>query len=350
MNKKAIMLEFLIRLIIAIVFIGSAFYIGSKLFRLGDKGYDDYNKLTNLIDEMKVSGEIRSLSLSMDQDTAIVGFSSNDDYSVSRYRLPYPAGQVIFIFRRSDFPACIKDKSKSCVCLVTKPKFDKYGKIDSTTEAGLGGRDDDLDKEVYKSLQIYYKPEEESKFYCADVDADINFQCDLEEKPNDEFSCSHGFVLERGIAKRSTEYPQYLNSDRTRGIYLENYQGKVIICLNSPCLSDITKKEIDQEIEEKNKEKSIEIFNAFIANFGDCIKNVDCKNEFMLDFPSTGFKVKHGDDSVLTLQMKKDDNYENIESAPDKIYSCDGKPHEYEKNAVIKIAKDIKDNYCMQQA
>ena len=48
--------------------------------------------------------------------------------------------------------------------------------------------------------------------------------------------------------------------------------------------------------------------------------------------------------------MEKEEAYEDIERAPDKIYSCDGKPHEYEKNAVIKIAKDIKDNYCMQQA
>ena len=42
MNKKAIAYEFLLRLIIAILFVGAALYIGKSLFRLTGSGFDSY--------------------------------------------------------------------------------------------------------------------------------------------------------------------------------------------------------------------------------------------------------------------------------------------------------------------
>lgn len=358
-GKKAFMPEFFVRFLIALIFIGSALYIGSKLFRLSDKGYDEYDKLAGLINDVKENGEIRSISLSMDKDTAIAGFSGDDEQSVSRYNLPSPAGQIIFVFQRGDFPACMKDKSKSCICLVQKPEFETYSNVDEheqtdTSPVGAGpiGRSSTT---TYSNRQLNYKPESGSKVYCKDVDPELRFQCDLDKKPDDGFACSQGFILERGMADGEIEsYNTYFSSERARGIYIENYKGIIVVCLKSPCVADkgILKAELEQDIKEENQEKAVKIFLAFLENFDKCTNNIGYEETFSLNFPSPDYRINQGDDGSFALQEKTEKGYVDVEgakAAANIILNCDGTSHEYARNANLEISKDDKGNCCTQE-
>ena len=53
MNKKAIMTEFLLRFIIAIVLVLFAIYIGRSVFRLSDESANSYTELVNKIKDIE---------------------------------------------------------------------------------------------------------------------------------------------------------------------------------------------------------------------------------------------------------------------------------------------------------
>lgn len=242
-SKKGIMVELLLRIIIAIIFLWGAIAIGKSLFRVTSQGEQSFNNLVNLIENVKTEGGTLSMNLIMDQKTAIYGFSKNADEIIRPKRGETPSGKCendknchSFVKRP---PSC--DKGKVCICYCSKYEAkkvftDRIGGYEGTCK----------------------KPK------CFNIDG-IDFLSQISEiklafygkgpllpqivNPQNIYN---GFIFEREKTDSGSwiDGPHGLLAqinmpERSRAIYVENYKGVVSVCAEHPCISDEAKKQID---------------------------------------------------------------------------------------------------------
>ncbi|MBW2996277.1 hypothetical protein KY332_03180 [Candidatus Woesearchaeota archaeon] len=124
MKKKAIMYEFLVRLIIAVLMVTAAIIIGKSFFRLTSEGMNSYHKLVGVIEDIEPP-ELKSTSLAMDKETMIVVFNENIDPIVADSEVAYKPGIAALPAPYSLLNSKVQvsrpascDINQNCVCLI----------------------------------------------------------------------------------------------------------------------------------------------------------------------------------------------------------------------------------------
>ena len=238
-SKKAIMYEFIVRLVIALVMVTSAILIGKSFFRLSDEALDSYNELVKEIGDIK-EGELRSMPLIMDKETAMIGFSKNSP-SLKKIWWKYLEG--LYLKREAYFKrpnSC--SINNSCLCLCREGWESTY--IDeSTTEYSC-------EKIICNDFQTdFLKKMTEQEFGLITEDqSDVvlskngKFPADSENLEDPHFPT--GFLFVRDVTY--SHFPE--KTERRFTTYFERYKNKIGICFKSPCFSEQTKKEIDAKL------------------------------------------------------------------------------------------------------
>lgn len=108
--KAQIMLKFLFYAILGLVIFLPAVLWASKLLKFGDRGMESYNKMLEMIYEVR-DGELLSMPLYMDDNSAIIGISKEGKRFEAKSRQG-PSTAVTY-FEKSD-PKC---EGKACICL-----------------------------------------------------------------------------------------------------------------------------------------------------------------------------------------------------------------------------------------
>lgn len=124
MNKKAIMMQFLVTVLLAIIIFVPACMITSKLFTLSTQASDNFGAFVNDVKnfDSAVANTHKSTTLILDQGTAIAYFEpsvSNVTVDVDGELLK---DYTVVFFKPSD---CAKDKA--CLCLIRTSSVDVIG-------------------------------------------------------------------------------------------------------------------------------------------------------------------------------------------------------------------------------
>lgn len=249
MNRKALAYEFLLRLIIAILFVSAAIYIGKSLFRLTDSGLDSFNKFVFTADNLK-DGQFKELGVDFDKGTAIIGFSEDAE--------KFESSSIFDKFDKAILkkPQNSECKSGACICLCRKSSYEN-----------LNTRAPEL---VCESIT------------CNKLGSGLDI-IDIYETENEllkiQVTWKGGFVYGRDIKATINGLNDY--RPRTRVLRIENYQNIIAVCPaeKKECLSDEDKKALDQRIIEKlEKDTNIKLqkaFKDFINSLNGCKENID---------------------------------------------------------------------------
>ena len=145
LNKKAIMVEFLVTVLIALLIFAPTCYFTSKLFRLSDQARDNFALVvTDIKEASKFNGATKTDILIMDKDTALVTFQANKDHNVKypdcgnlkaecedgKYKLEtetatnHQGTQTHHTFTSTTYPYPSACKEKNCVCLCQERKIE----------------------------------------------------------------------------------------------------------------------------------------------------------------------------------------------------------------------------------
>jgi hypothetical protein len=138
MNKKGIMVKFLVAVVLAIIVFTPTCIFTSKLFRLSTQAQDNFGDILKEIKEVAQSeeGEAKTLLLITDPETSIVSFKANEDHNLqyevcdTRGRLktcevlPYTSRQVgyeggerRFDLTSTTYPYPTQCAGNDCICL-----------------------------------------------------------------------------------------------------------------------------------------------------------------------------------------------------------------------------------------
>jgi len=259
MNKRAdgpTMLEFVVRLVIALVMVITVIAIAKSCFRISSEATGSYTELVTVIDEIQ-EGELRSKPIILDKGTAIFGFSKNSEKIslTNRGIITKEDKPAITIDRPS---ACEKDAA--CLCLCSS----KWGRK--------------------KALSFPHEMVCNGNIYCQNID-EIDFiqEQDLKDFGVDikdfysYFKLVGGFTFERYNKDFLDDYAEFESyflplftgikainpredlpslhgsvspivfDERVRTIYIQRYQDKVAVCFNSPCITEEIKQELDAQ-------------------------------------------------------------------------------------------------------
>ena len=245
--KKAQMLKFLFYTILALVIFIPVIFFGCKLLNVASaKSSTSYYKLVEIVTSIK-DGETLSMPFYMDKKSFIVGFSKEsnrfenhvDVSTLSFFRdgvgENFFGGTLTYYFDR---PESCKD-SKACLCLC--PDYD----LKTINQFGFNP------KPPYSN--------ECERLTCKSVD-NIDFLSERLIKSEDqpEYSWKGGFLYLRDLRTIMNglffgEYysdgtgllSQKGNTIATRTFYVQRYKDIVDVCLESPCITDEIKEQID---------------------------------------------------------------------------------------------------------
>ena len=249
MNKKAIAYEFLLRLIIAILFVGAALYIGKSLFRLTGSGFDSYLGFVSEANRLE-NGQFKELGVDFDKNTAIIGFSKDaEQFECYNCISPSVDNKPRAIFKKPIKPEC---KNRACICLCREGLSDKES--GATTEFSC------------------------SSLTCRNLKDDLDvidiYDATKENQPGLKAFWKGGFVYGRDIKAALNNMENYL--PRTRVLRIENYNNLIVACSSGKkeCLSSEAKTELDKRMKEK-KEKELRVqsekaFGEFINFLNKC--------------------------------------------------------------------------------
>ena len=235
MKKGSILvLEFLIRLIIAVVLVAIIISIASTCIGNTSEAKASFEELVEKVNTIK-EGELISMSLDMDKDTMIVLF--NKDSNELRFKKleqswedgSYSPAEEVYAKITEDKPY-YPDKNSICLYLELPKSTD--GSIDQFFSG----------KKVCKRTTV-------NLFYRGGFNGHITW--------NGASGGSGDYITEGGImlARPARLKPvgwepdrsegELSNTERLKTVYIENYRGAVAICAWQPCLTAENKKEID---------------------------------------------------------------------------------------------------------
>ncbi|MBD3249771.1 hypothetical protein GF336_07025 [Candidatus Woesearchaeota archaeon] len=234
------MYEFLVRLVVALLFVVAAVMIGRSFFRLTDNSFESFNEINAEINSMEEGIEAKKLVL--DEHTALLGFLPNEEMIKVTYPLSLDIRTKLFLFKRP--PSCHIDKA--CLCLCTKIKKEEYDEKQST--------------EDYECTE----------YSCKNYDTMIfkDEMC-LDKEENCVKSVEGGYAAINALPYDYKGHSE-TNDPRTRSIYIENYKGTKGICWIPPCISDEKRKFINDK---QNLPKSCEIDSTCKVTNSPCSCN-----------------------------------------------------------------------------
>ena len=204
-NKRGIMVQFLISLLLCLMIFIPACYLVSGIFRTSEQAEDNFSEFVeelNKFAKLGQAGEQKSNLLIMDEQTAIVYFEKtaqevvvdvdaklpNNDYSIHLMK----PGQC--------------DDSSNCICLLRDTEFETtlFENV-SVTELVLKGKINVIPKKVV----------------CTNLDYDLTVEtCSIGKGTLVEsYTCSYGFMIERALAKKSKAVYSYYEIDRRTVLY-----------------------------------------------------------------------------------------------------------------------------------
>lgn len=230
MKKADLMLTFLFWGILGLVIFIPSILWASQFLKLSNKALESYNKLGELINLVK-DGETLSMGYYMDKKSIIVGFSRDSNrfenheyrYGIDR-KIP---DQIDFVLNR---PNECKNQ-KACICLCCNIKIEQKTKP-YTAICNKCGKEpacksfDNIDILSEKIVRRYGNG-----------------------KPQN--SWKGGFLHLRDVPVAVVVNGLGQNEVGTRTFYVQRYKNIVDVCLNSPCIIDELKEQIDSK--ETNK-------------------------------------------------------------------------------------------------
>jgi hypothetical protein len=234
-NKKAIMYEFLVRLVIALIFLFGGIFVIKSFFSFSSAAEDSFYKLVNLIDSVE-EGKTEVMALLMDKGTAIALFNANEqelefriaptarDEEFPDIDIHRDMGNWNRYYVKKPKEEC--SKTQDCACLFKKIKFERRGGGDAPYDASY------------------------SKYICKDIDAKILplYKQGYERNTIDESKNGAIFI-------RDLKAPDggLISQPRAKTIYAIKYKGHVAVCGKSPCIpEELINQKISIEEFEKN--------------------------------------------------------------------------------------------------
>ena len=213
-EKKGIMMQFLVSLILALMIFIPACYLVSGIFRTSEQAQDNFSEFAKELAAFYERGQIgeqKSILLVMDEATAMVYFQKatqkvqvevdaklpNNDYSIDLLK----PGQC--------------DDAKNCLCLFRDTEFDT-ALFETVSVADL---------EIKGKITVIPK-----KVVCADLDYDLAVEsCSIGEGTLvNSYTCSDGFMIERNLAKQSKAVFSYYEINRRTVLYFSKENGNTI--------------------------------------------------------------------------------------------------------------------------
>ena len=118
MNKKAIVLDFLVTLLLAIIIFAPACYFATNLFRLSDQSSNNFKDLSNEIIDLAGKGknvEPRTFNLIMDENSFIVLFNDSGSVIIDKGYFRQTSN-VYFGEKNFSYPS-LECSNQACLCL-----------------------------------------------------------------------------------------------------------------------------------------------------------------------------------------------------------------------------------------
>jgi len=232
MIKSQIPLKFLFWTIVGLLFFIPVSLWASQFFKLSDKSTSSYSKLLQLVSEIK-DGELLSMPLYMDDNTAIIGVSKNSDKFEAKIKDP----PVITAYFEHNDPKCA---NKACICLCKEIEIEDQGKI--TCEEKKCSPFDKIDFLETRPLTDFSVPQPHPGLYKYDYTWENGFaiitQTDVNDFLGDKTILANvGFG---GLADRMKK--------KLKAVYIQRYKNFVNVCYNQTCIPDELKKLIAEEL------------------------------------------------------------------------------------------------------
>lgn len=209
LNKKAIMVDFLVTILLAIIIFAPACYVSSTYFRLSDQSKQNFMNFVDTVKEVeKTTDSHKTALLILDEGTAIIYFEpAQTKVTVSAVGSGIYAdnSHTLILVKPS---ACVPDKG--CLCLFRDPDYE--------VSSGL-----------FKDDTITIT---EERPYCQDFELPLKVDtCSIGQPTKiDSYTCINGFMIGRHLASgtSTTAKVSYFEVARRTQISLSN-QGDIIL-------------------------------------------------------------------------------------------------------------------------
>ncbi len=219
MDTRAIMVNFLVTVILAIIIFVPACLFVSNLFRVSEQAQDSFSQFRNdigsLSDPTLAVGTSRTSVLILDSGTAVVYFEPD-----------YPEVQVQVDGQEADEQSRYADylltlqrpasctTGRSCLCLFRDPQFETSTYLPST--GGFVG--------------IRLVTVTDAAPLCQEVSTPLNLKsCGGGRALQvNSYTCTQGFMLERGVLKDSGQ-DSYYESPRRIAVKLEKEPNSILL-------------------------------------------------------------------------------------------------------------------------
>ena len=293
MKKADLMLTFFFFLILGLLFFIPSSLWASQFFKLSSKATDSFYKLKEIVGSIK-DGEILSMPFYMDKKSFVVGFAKgssrfeNHEFVYDRQN----PDKIVFVFDR--LKNC--DGLKACICLCS-------------------GVDLEQKNEPYSAV-CNFEPKCTS-FDNIDILSEKTVRRYGLGKPQN--SWKGGFLHLRNVPAVANGLVQ--NQIEKRTFYIQRYRDIIDVCLDSPCMADEMKKQIELN-------EPIKTFNLFTDKYKQCKENNQC-GAFNLKIPPTYYiyykDSKNGQNGFYLVRGNYPKNFEEMD-----IIKKDGKDVFYE--------------------
>lgn len=256
MNKKAITLpyEFLVRLIIALLMVFTAIWVGRCLLSPTGEGQDSYLDLVNLVSSIQ-DQELKSMPLVMDKGTAIFAFSKDSDQiGIGGKGLITGQYKDAMIIKRPI--AC--EKGKICICLCRKGwqrndvlAFPHEMSCKETFFCNSLENIELIDTFPLKDLGI----ETKAFYYLFTINGGLVFERYDKTLVDDAAHLAkvtspllNFFSTREDFESLHGSVSPLVFDQRIRAIYVQRYKDTVAVCFKSPCITEEMKNVIDVKV------------------------------------------------------------------------------------------------------
>ena len=202
-GEKGIALEFVVRLVIALVLLIGAIFFVQRLLAGLEGGKGNFDEFVMKLGALEEGGAVQSFFLEMDRGEAIVGFISDKN----ELRVEWGREPLYRIKRPNECP-----QGEACVC-------DCVDDLDLKNEGGEN--------------VLSCKGQLKCKLYPL-----LNFESTLPKAkfiqktfPEDDYTFYGGFIIRRSKGS----FPELPGIKDKIALYLKREQDKVTICDHNPC-------------------------------------------------------------------------------------------------------------------
>lgn len=202
LNKKAIMVDFLVTILLAIIIFAPACYVSSTYFRLSDQSKQNFIDFVDTVKEVeKTADSHKTALLILDESTAIIYFEPNQKELIVNVDAEFPN----IDYQLSFVNPLVCSPGKGCLCLFRSPEFEL------------------MEIAKYKAT--------EGKPHCQEMSLPLKLESCSLGSPHEvlSYTCSGGFLIERHLAAKSNwDTKSYYELARRTQISLSN-EGDIIL-------------------------------------------------------------------------------------------------------------------------